>query len=84
MMSVPMLFRGTVVQVSQPLAAITNVIRVLMAITKPAMFTAALYLRLRISRRAYASGIKLSTSLDSQMRVSQEEKQMHNKEPASE
>jgi hypothetical protein len=62
-MSVPMLLRGTVVQVSQPLAAMTSVIRVQMAITMPAMFTAVLYLRLRISLKAYMNGFKHSTSL---------------------
>ena len=80
MMSVPMLLRGTVVHVSQPLAAITSVIRVLMAITKPAMFIAVLYFCLRISLKAYASGIKLSASLDYQKKI---ETQLHNKESAS-
>jgi hypothetical protein len=77
-MSVPMLLRGTVVQVSQPLAAITSVIRVLMAITKPATFTAVLYLRLLISLRAYVRGFKWSTSLVSQKRIIQEQKQPQN------
>ena len=63
MMSVPMLLSGTVVQVSQPRAAITSVMRALMAITMPIMFMAVRCFRLRISLKAYVNGFKQSTSL---------------------
>ena len=71
------------VHVSQPLAAITSVIRVLIAITKPAIFTAVRYLRLRISLKAYVIGFKQSTSLGSQNVVIPDDCQLQNKDSLS-